>query len=112
MPRTRRKSQKATQSPYDAMCALARHIVSAGHPSYEPNYWDMKTESLLIRLLPRGIEAALERIRIFRSAPDEYPDELDFLLSAGPVIVASVLAQAEGDLVAHIERTKWWPPNR
>ena len=111
MRRTRSKRTRATQSPYEALCDLARQIVSEAHLPGEPDFFDLQAEELLIKTLPLGFYKALERIRAFRSAPSEHPDELGHLFSGSPVIVSFVIMAAESALAAYIERPKWRTPS-
>jgi hypothetical protein len=105
MNRTTSQRQKVNRSPSETNSDLARHIVSYGHPPHEPHYFDIQTENLLIRMLPGGMEEALERMRTFRAAPNQSPEELGFQSWDPPEIVFSVVAQAESALAAHVERT-------
>ena len=110
MRRNSSKRRKATQSPYEALCDLARQIVSEGHLPGKPDFFTLQAEELLIKTLPLGLDKSLERLRAFRVAPSEYPDELGHLMSISPVIVSFVTLEAEGALAAYIEKPKWMTP--
>jgi hypothetical protein len=112
MARTKTPRKKAeTKSPQDAIAELARDILMFRTVDRRPTIWDLLSEALLVKFLPAGPEAALEKIRRMRLAPQEHVDHLAWLPSE-PTILCGVLSQAEGALVAHITRIKTWIPKR
>src|SRR4051812_48160965 len=76
-----------------------------------PTFWDQLSEALLIKVLPAGPQAALEKIRAMRAAPQEHAEELAGVPSEAKILIG-VLAQAEGALDAHITRVEAWIPKR
>lgn len=112
MARTKTSPTKTeSKSPHQAVAELARDILMFGTVDRRPTFWDLLSEALLIQVLPAGPQAALEKIRGMRAAPQEYAEELATFPSE-PKILAGVLAQAEGALAAHIERLETWVPKR
>ena len=73
--------------------------------------WDLLSEALLIKVLPAGPQAALEKVRAMRAAPHEHAEDLAGIPSE-PKTLIGVLAQAEGVLDAHIKRVETWIPQR
>jgi hypothetical protein len=61
-------------------------------------------QNLLVILLPRGIDAALDQIRHIQSSLHELPDELDYLRSEPRLVVHVILLVAERVLITHIEK--------
>src|SRR5215469_7468168 len=112
MARTKTPRKKVqSKPPEDTIAELARDIVMFGTVDYRPTFWDVLTESLLIKVLPAGPEAALAKVRSRRLAPEEHAEDLaDF--PSEPRILSSVLSQAESDLAAHIKRLDTWIPRR
>ena len=104
---------KRTESrpPQQAIAAFARDILMFGTVDRKPTIWDLLSESLLIKVLPAGPQAALEKIRGMRAAPQDQVEELASFPSE-PMILSGVLAQAEGALDAHIKRVETWIPKR
>jgi hypothetical protein len=77
MARTKTPRKKAeTKSPQEAIAELARDIVMFGTVDHRPIFWDLLSEALLIKVLPAGPEAALEKIRSMRLAPQEHAEDL------------------------------------
>jgi hypothetical protein len=112
MARTKTPRKKAEpKPPQESLAELARDIVMFGTVHHRPTFWDVLTESLLIKVLPAGPEAALAKIGSMRLNPQEHAGELaDF--TSEPRILAGVLSQAESDLAAHIRRLETWIPKR
>ena len=105
MSRTKTKREKPpTPSPEEALRDLARQIVNPCYTEHVSSFWDEATAQLLMRLLPGGVDVALERVRNFRSAPDRRCDEPIFDLLADPKIASCVLANAEHALSRYIDR--------
>ena len=104
---------KRTESkpPQQVVAEFARDIVMFGTVDRRPTFWDLLSEALLIKVLPAGPQAVLDKIRGMRAAPQEYAEELANFPSE-PKILAGVMAQAEGALAAHIERVETWIPKR
>ena len=112
MARTKTPRKKAQPKlPQETIAELARDLVMFGTVEHKPNFWDVLTESLLIKLLPAGPEAALAKIRGMRRNPQAHAEDLAELPSE-PRILGSILAQAEGDLAAYITRVETWIPRR
>jgi len=112
MARTKTPRKKAhSKSLQETIAELARDLVMFGVVEHKPNFWDVLTESLLIKVLPTGPEAALAKIRGMRRNPQAHAEDLAELPSE-PRILGSILAQAEGDLAAHITRVETWIPRR
>ena len=112
MARTKTSHKKAEpKSPQTTIAEFAHDIVMFGTVDHEPTFWDLLTETLLIKVLRAGPEAALVKIRSMRVAPQEYAEELAEFPSE-PKILCSVIAQAEGALAAHIRRVETWIPKR
>jgi hypothetical protein len=63
-------------------------------------------QSLLVRLLPHGVDAALDQIRQIQSSLHELPDELEYLRSEPRLVAHVILLVAERALVGHIEKEK------
>ena len=111
MARTKTPRKKTqSKSPQETIAELARDLVMFGTVEHKPNFWDVLTESLLIKLLPAGPEAALAKIRGMRN-PQDHAEDLAELPSEARIL-GSILAQAEGDLAAHITRVETWIPRR
>ncbi|SRR5712692_10544847 len=91
-------------SPEEVLRDVARQIVNPCYPEHVSPFWDEATAQLLMRLLPDGVDVALERVRSFRSAPDRRCDEPIFDLLADPKIASCVLANAEHALSRYIAR--------
>ncbi len=71
MGRSNAKREKPpAPSPEEVLRSLARQIVNPCYPERVSPFWDEATAQLLVRLLPGGVDVALERVRSFRSAPD------------------------------------------
>ena len=104
---------KRTQSrpPQQGIAEFARDILMFGTVDRRPTFWDLLSEALLIKVLPAGPQAALEKIRGMGAAPQEYAEELANFPSE-PKILSGVLAQTEGALDAHIKRIETWIPKR
>ena len=112
MARTKTSPKKTeSRAPQQAVAEFARDIVMFGTVDRRPTFWDLLAEALLIKVLPAGPEAALEKIRGMRLAPLEHAEELASFPSE-PKILIGVLAQAEGALDAHIKRVETWIPKR
>jgi hypothetical protein len=63
-------------------------------------------QNLLVRLLPRGVDAALDQIRQIKSSHYQLPDELDYLRSEPRLVIHVIFLVAERALVTHIEKEK------
>ena len=63
-------------------------------------------QNLLVRLLPRGVDAALDQIRQVQSSLRELPDELDYLRSEPRLVIHVTLLVAEHALATYIEKQK------
>jgi hypothetical protein len=63
-------------------------------------------QNLLVRLLPRGVDAALDQIRQIKASLYEFPDELGYLRSEPRLVIHVILLVAECALVTHIENEK------
>ena len=112
MARTKTPRKKAeAESPQEAIAELARDILMFGTVDRRPTIWDLLSAALLVKVLPAGPEAALEKIRSMRLAPQEQVDHLAWLPSERTILYG-VLSQAEGALVAHITRITTWIPKR
>ncbi len=112
MTRTKTLGKKAqSKSPQETITELARDIVMFGTVDHRPTFWDVLTESLLIKVLPAGPEAAVAKIRSMHVDPQEHAEELAEFFSE-PKILSNILAQAESDLAAHIKRVETWIPGR
>jgi hypothetical protein len=61
-------------------------------------------QNLLVKLLPRGVDAALDQIRQIKASLCELPDELGYLRSEPPLVIHVNLLVAEHALVTHIEK--------
>lgn len=110
MARTKTTAKRAeSKPPQQAIAEFARDILMFGTVDRRPTFWDLLSEALLIQVLPAGPQAALEKIRGMRAAPQEYAEELANFPSE-PKILAGVLSQAEGALAAHNERAETWIP--
>jgi len=64
---------------------------------------------MLIKVLPAGPDAALEKLRSMRASPENHAQELAGFLSA-PDIIYGVIAEAESTLAAHLRRVETWIP--
>ena len=111
MVRTKTSPKKTASKPPHLVAEFARDILMFGTVDRRPTFWDLLSETLLIQVLLAGPQAALEKIRGMRAAPQEYAEELATFPSE-PKILAGVLAQAEEALAAHIERVETWIPKR
>jgi len=112
MARTKTPPKRTESKPSQQTIAeLARDILMFGTVDRRPTFWDQLSEALLIKVLPAGPQAALEKIRAMRAAPQEHAEELAGVPSE-PKILIGVLAQAEGALDAHITRVETWIPKR
>ena len=112
MARTKTPPKRTeSRTPPQAIAEFARDILIFGTVDHRPTLWDLLSEALLIRVLPAGLQAALEKIHAMRGAPQEHADELAGFPSE-PRILTGVLAQAEVALEAHINRVKTWIPKR
>ena len=110
MARTKTSPKKTeSRAPQQAIAEFARDILMFGTVDRRPTFWDLLSEALLVRVLPAGPQAALEKIRAMRAAPQEHAEELANFPSE-PKILIGVLAQAEGALDAHIKRVETWIP--
>ena len=109
-PETPPKTTKS-RAPQQVLAEFARDILMFGTVDRRPTFWDLLSEALLIKVLPAGPQAAREKIRGMRAAPQEYAEELANFPSE-PTILSGVLAQAEGALDAHIKRVETWIPKR
>jgi hypothetical protein len=63
-------------------------------------------QNLLVKLLPRGVDAALDQIRQVQSSLRELPDELDYLRSEPRLVIHATLLVAEHALATYIEKQK------
>jgi hypothetical protein len=63
-------------------------------------------QNLLVRPLPRGVDAALDQIRQIKSSHYQLPDELDYLRSEPRLVIHVIFLVAERALVTHIEKEK------
>ena len=63
-------------------------------------------QNLLVKLLPRGVDAALDQIRQIQSSLHELPDELDYLRSEPRLVIHVTLLVAEHALATYIEKQK------
>lgn len=102
-PKPKREKPPAP-SPEEMLCNLARQIVNPCYPEHVSPFWDEATAHLLMRLLPGGVDVALERVRGFRSAPDRGCDKSIFDLLADPKVASCVLENAEYALSRYIDR--------
>ena len=112
MARTKTPPKRTESKPSQQTIAeFARDILMFGTVDRRPTFWDLLSEALLIKVLPAGPQAALEKIRSMRAAPQEHAEELASFPSE-PKILIGVLSQAEGALDAHITRVETWIPKR
>jgi hypothetical protein len=112
MARTETSPKKTeSRAPQHAIAEFARDILMFGTVDRRPTFWDLLSEALLIRVLPAGPQAALEKIRAMRAAPQEPAAELAGFPSELRILIA-VLTQAEGALDAHLKRVETWIPKR
>ncbi len=111
MARTKTPPKRTESPPPQAITEFARDILMFGTVDRRPTFWDLLSEALLIRVLPAGPQAALEKIHAMKDAPQEHARELGGFPSE-PKILTGVLAQAEGALDAHIKRVETWIPKR
>jgi hypothetical protein len=102
--RKAKRERPPALSPEERLRNLARQIVTPRYPEHVSPFWDEATAQLLVRLLPGGVDVALERVRSFRSAPDRQCDEPIFDLLADPKIASGILANAEYALSRYIDR--------
>ena len=108
--RVARVAKKAqSRSPQDGIAELARDIVMFGTVPREPGFWDLLAESLLIKVLPAGPDAALARMRSMRASPENHAEELAGFPSEQNIIYG-VIAEAEGALAAHLRMVETWIP--
>lgn len=108
MPRTRKAHNAESQFTQKAIAELAHDIITYGHE--DSGFWDRLSEALLIKVLPAGVDAALEKIRDMKISPEKYSGELQGLDE--PSIRDSVLSQVECSLSAHIRRVQSvFPPH-
>ena len=63
-------------------------------------------QNLLVKLLPRGVDAALDQIRQIKSSHYQLPDELDYLRSEPRLVIHVTLLVAEHALATYIEKQK------
>ena len=63
-------------------------------------------QNLLVKLLPRGVDAALDQIRQIQSSLHKLPDELDYLRSEPRLVIHVTLLVAEHALATYIEKQK------
>jgi hypothetical protein len=82
-----------------------RHTSAKSLPN---ELFDLATaaQNLLVRLLPRGVDAALDQIRQIKASLYELPDELGYLRSEPRLVIHVILLVAERALVTHIEMEK------
>ena len=112
MARTKTPPKKTeSKSPQRTIAEFARDILMFGTIDRRPTFWDLLAEALLIKVLPDGPQAALEKIRSMRAAPQEHGKELAGF-PAEPKILTGVLAQVEGALDGHLKRVETWIPKR
>lgn len=102
---TRVAKRAEPQSPQDGIAELARDIVMYGTGPREPGFWDLLAESLLIKVLPAGPDAALARMRSMRASPENHAEELAGFPSEQNIIYG-VIAEAESALAAHLKRVE------
>lgn len=77
MARTKTSAKKTeSRLPQQEIAEFARDILMFGTVDRRPGFWDLLCEALLIKVLPAGPQAALEKIRAMRAAPQEYTEEL------------------------------------
>lgn len=77
MARTKTPPKKTeSKSPQQTIAEFARDILMFGTIDRRPTFWDLLAEALLIKVLPDGPQAALEKIRSMRAAPQEHGEEL------------------------------------
>lgn len=77
MARTKTPPKRTESKPSQQTIAeLARDILMFGTVDRRPTFWDHLSEALLIKVLPAGPQAALEKIRAMRAAPQEHGEEL------------------------------------
>jgi hypothetical protein len=112
MARTKTPPKKTeSRLPHQAIAEFARDILMFGTVDRRPTLWDLLSEALLIKVLPAGPQAALEKIRSMRAGPQEHAEELAGFTSQ-PKILTGVLAQVEGALDGHLKRVETWVPRR
>lgn len=106
MQRTRAKRPPVSRE--QALYDLASEIVGEGEPEHELGYFALRSISVLIRLLPSGPEAALERLR---QRPAAGLNQVEFGLSVDDEakVVAGVLCFAECQLATYITKKKHPP---
>jgi hypothetical protein len=102
MPRVKKSYDAVSESTQEAITELARDILTYGH--MHSDFWNQLSEALLIKVLPAGVEAALERIRAMKMSPERYSSEL--LGLEDTFIHRMVLLRVEDALSAHITRLK------
>src|SRR5215467_13778311 len=80
---------KRTQSrpPQQGIAEFARDILMFGTVDRRPTFWNLLSEALLIKVLPAGPQAALEKIRGMRAAPQEYAEELASFPSEPKILI-------------------------
>jgi hypothetical protein len=90
------------------MCRINRKGRHTSPKSAPNELFDLAAgaQSLLVRLLPRGVDAALDQIRQIRSSHYELPDELDYLRSEPRLFVHVTLLVAEHALATYVEKQK------
>ena len=63
-------------------------------------------QNLLVKLLPRGVDAALDQIRQIKSSHYQLADELDYLRSEPRLVIHVTVLVAEHALAPYIEKQK------
>jgi hypothetical protein len=61
----------------------------------EPNYWDARAESLVVELLPKGLDGACEELGRMRS-------------STSDLVEHGVISTARAAIARHLQRLKTW----
>jgi hypothetical protein len=65
----------------------------------EPNYWDLRAESLIVELLPKGLDTACEELERMRS-------------STSDLVECGVISTAHVAITRHLQRLKTWISQR
>jgi len=97
--RAKRKQEISTPSPEQQTRKFVRTIVMFGTVPREPNYWDLSAESLIVELLPKGLDGACEELERMR-------------LSTSDLVEHGVISTAHAAISRHLQRLKTWIPQR
>ena len=98
----KQKPRPEPLSPEQELAELAHRINFRRHPNLSPGFWTTAAESLLVRLLPLGLDNALTRVRAIGKDTEQHLGELGPMRDWDPKAISSVISTVDSTLESYI----------